>query len=69
MTVQTDSQFLSAAQCNDFMVAYGVETHRTRNLIFMRGHLEVNENRILSAQSIFKIAGGASERSSAHVKV
>jgi acyl-coenzyme A thioesterase PaaI-like protein len=65
MTVQNDTQFLSAANCNDFIVAHGFETHRTRNLIFMRGHLEVNGNKLLSAQSIFKIANGTTERPSA----
>jgi acyl-coenzyme A thioesterase PaaI-like protein len=64
MTVQTDSQFLSSAKCDDFIVAHGMETHRTKNLVFMRGHLEVNGSRILSAQSIFKIAAGVSAGSS-----
>lgn len=57
MTVQSDSQFLSLVQSNDFIVAHGLQTQRTRSLIFMRGHLEVDARKVLSAQAIFKIAG------------
>jgi acyl-coenzyme A thioesterase PaaI-like protein len=61
VTVQTDSQFLSAVTTNNFIVAHGMETHRTRNLIFLRGHLEVKDKRVLSAQSIFKIVDKVQE--------
>ncbi len=57
MTIQSDSQFLSVARPGDFIVAHGSETRRTRNLIFMRGHLEVDRHPVLVAQAIFKIAG------------
>lgn len=57
MTVQTDMQFLSAAKSNEFIIARGVEVRRTRSLIFMRGQLDVNDEQVLSAQSIFKIVG------------
>jgi acyl-coenzyme A thioesterase PaaI-like protein len=57
ITVQTDSQFLSAVKSNDFIVAHGMETHRTRRLIFMRGDLEVHGEKVLSAQAVFKIVG------------
>jgi acyl-coenzyme A thioesterase PaaI-like protein len=56
ITVQTDSQFLSAVTSNEFVVAHGMETHRTSNLIFMRGHLEVDGRKVLAAQSVFKIS-------------
>jgi acyl-coenzyme A thioesterase PaaI-like protein len=57
MTVQADSQFLSAVEADNFIVAGGTETHRTRNLIFMRGQLKVKDRPVLSAQAIFKIVG------------
>lgn len=56
ITIQTDSQFLSAVTSNEFVVAHGIETHRTSNLIFMRGHLEVDSRKVLAAQSVFKIS-------------
>lgn len=56
MTVQADSQFLAAVTSNEFIVAHGAETHRTSNLIFMRGHLEVGGKKVLAAQSVFKIS-------------
>lgn len=57
MTVQADSQFLAAVKSDDFIVARGAEIHRTKNLIFMRGQLEVEGKPVLSSQSIFKIVG------------
>jgi acyl-coenzyme A thioesterase PaaI-like protein len=56
MTIQSDSHFLSTVKSNDFVVAHGTEVRRTRNLIFMRGHLEVQGKSVLSAQAVFKIA-------------
>ncbi|MBO1110940.1 PaaI family thioesterase [Bordetella petrii] len=62
VTVQTDSQFLSAVHAGEFIVGQGVETHRTRNLVFMRGQLSVEDTPVLCAQAIFKIAGSAPAR-------
>lgn len=57
VTLQSDSHFLATVNSNDFVVARGVEVRRTRNLIFMRGHLEVQDKPVLSAQAVFKITG------------
>jgi uncharacterized protein (TIGR00369 family) len=56
ITIQTDIQFLSAVTSNEFVVAHGMETHRTSNLMFVRGHLEVDGRKVLAAQSVFKIS-------------
>jgi uncharacterized protein (TIGR00369 family) len=55
-TVQTDTQFLAAVRAGAFIEAYAAETHRTRNLIFMQGRLEVDSKPVLRAQAIFKTA-------------
>ena len=60
ITVQTDTHFLGAVHEGEFIVGQGTETHRTRNLIFMKGHLTVDDTPVLSAQAIFKIVGGRS---------
>lgn len=55
VSVQTDTQFLSAVRVGEFVEAYGVETYRTEGMIFMRGVLEVDGKPVLNAQAIFRI--------------
>lgn len=55
VTIEMSSQFLAAAQSNDFIVARSQETGRTRSLIFLRGDLGVKGKGVLSAHAIFKI--------------
>lgn len=55
MTIEMSSQFLAPAQANDFIVARGQETGRTKSLIFVRGDVDVKGKVVLSAQGLFKI--------------
>jgi uncharacterized protein (TIGR00369 family) len=63
-TVQTDTQFLAAVRSGAFIEAFADEAHRTRNLMFLRGRLEVDGKPVLGAQAIFKLskAPAASEQ-------
>jgi uncharacterized protein (TIGR00369 family) len=56
VTLQADTQFLSAAREGEFIVAQGSQAHRTHTLLFMRGQLAVNDRPVLSAQAIFKVS-------------
>lgn len=58
VTMQLDTQFLSAAKPGEFVECRGEAVRTARSVIFMRGMLTVGERAVLSATGIWKIVGG-----------
>lgn len=54
VTIQLDTQFISAVQPGSFIVARGRIT-RQGTLVFMRGTLSVEENKVATGSAILKI--------------
>ncbi len=59
VTVQLDTHFIGAVQKGEFAEARAEVSHRTRNLIFMRGTVVVAQNLVLSSQAILKVIASA----------
>ncbi len=57
VTMQLDTQFLSAAIPGDFVECRGEVVRSARSVIFMRGTLSVGERHVLAANGIWKIVG------------
>jgi len=54
VTIQLDTQFLSAARPGDFIQARGQVIRKTRSLVFVQGTLEVNGEPVVAATGIWK---------------
>lgn len=57
VTMQLDSQFLTAAIAGDFIECRGRVVRSARSVIFMAGELTVGERVVLSATGIWKVVG------------
>ncbi len=57
VTMQLDTQFVSAATPGDFVECRGEAVRVARSVIFMRGALTVGDRLVLSATGIWKVAG------------
>ena len=55
VTVQLDTQFLSAAQEGQFLEARGRVLRATSTLVFMQGRIEVAGTEVVSATAILKV--------------
>jgi uncharacterized protein (TIGR00369 family) len=55
VTLQLDSQFLSAARAGEFIEGEAFVLRRTRSLVFLRGELRVGDRLLVSGQAIMKI--------------
>jgi uncharacterized protein (TIGR00369 family) len=54
VTIQLDTQFLSAARPGDFIQARSRVIRKTRSLVFVQGTLEVDGEAVLAATGIWK---------------
>lgn len=57
LTLQLDTHFMAAVQADAFVEVRAQLSHRTRGLLFLRGHASVGEQTVLQAQAVLKIAG------------
>ena len=57
VTMQLESQFLSAGIPGDFVECRGEAVRVARSVIFMRGMVTVGERPVLSATGIWKVVG------------
>lgn len=55
VTLQLDTQFLGAVREGQFAEARALVSHRTGNLVFMRGSVQVDGQPVLMAQAILKV--------------
>ncbi|MEO8279404.1 MAG: PaaI family thioesterase [Ideonella sp.] len=55
VTVQLDTQFLSAARAGQFLEARGRVVRATSSLVFMQGSISVGDAEIVSASALMKI--------------
>jgi acyl-coenzyme A thioesterase PaaI-like protein len=57
VTMQLDSQFVTAAIPGDFVECHGEVVRSARSVIFMRGALTVGERVVLAVTGIWKVVG------------
>lgn len=62
VTVQLDTQFISAAREGQFLQARGRVVRATSSLVFMQGSISVDDLEIVTASALMKIIG-SDERS------
>lgn len=55
VTIQLDTQFISAVRLGAFIVARGRVTRQSSTLVFMQGTLLVGENEVATGSAILKI--------------
>lgn len=55
VTVQLNTQFLSAAREGQFLEARGRVVHATSSLVFMQGHVSAAGNDIVAASALLKV--------------
>lgn len=55
VTLQLDSQFLSAVKAGQFIEAIAIVEHRTAGLIFMRGRVEAEGAAVMVGQAVLKV--------------
>jgi uncharacterized protein (TIGR00369 family) len=55
VTLQLDSQFLTAVRAGQFIEAIATVEHRTKGMVFMRGRVEADGVAVLVGQAILKI--------------
>lgn len=55
VTVQLDSQFLSAVKAGQFIEAIAAVEHLTAAMVFMRGRLEADGATVMLGQAILKV--------------
>lgn len=54
VTVQLNTQFVSAARAGDFLVARGDVTSETRSLVFVTGTISVQDRMIVQSSGVWK---------------
>ncbi len=59
VTLQLDSQFLTAVRQGQFGEARASVAHRTHQMLFMQGRVEVDGQVVLQAQAIVKVVSAA----------
>lgn len=59
VTVQLDSQFVSAMREGEFGVVAVIPMHRSKSMAFMRAELHVGDRMVLSGQAIIKVMKAA----------
>jgi uncharacterized protein (TIGR00369 family) len=55
VTVQFDTQFLSSVKAGAFVEAYAEIVKTTRELVFTRGELRVNSDRVATGTAVLKV--------------